>query len=99
MEYTKEQATEISEIIRGIGYECTSYSGRGMYGEICLGVNIYDSLASAISEITLALSFAIEHSPHSSLKNLSIIQLFRLSSIDSSGFNKILYFPEIQYID
>lgn len=38
--YTKERIKQICNIIDSGGFEPRSYSGRGMYGESCLGVDL-----------------------------------------------------------
>lgn len=66
----------------------TDYSGRGMYGEQCLGIvtsNSMELIASILEEINF------QKDSKSLIDEFS--QMIRNCKIDNMGYNYILYFP------
>lgn len=66
----------------------TDYSGRGMYGERCLGIvtpNSMELIASILEEINF------QKDSKSLIDEFS--QMIRNCKIDNMGYNYILYFP------
>lgn len=76
------------ELIEDAGYRVRSYSGRGMYGRQCVGVEL-DSTAALVSfGRNVALGATQEEQA----------QLAQMSeSVDSLGLGLILYYPYVNW--
>jgi hypothetical protein len=69
--------------------ETRSYSGRNMYGKVCLGVTIDRSgLGSFIASV-------IENLDMDHVEDIS--DAFRGMATDSMGMGQIVYFPSVPY--
>lgn len=80
------------EIFDNLGYSVfPDYSGRGMYGKICLGYEIdSDLLLESVADVTMELL-------EKGCSNKSITRLFKGSKTDSMGRSSIIvYFPKIE---
>jgi hypothetical protein len=78
--------------IEAAGYEARSYSGRGMYGAQCVGVD----LDRGVSEFRLAIDLAVAcvHDGESE----QVAELGHLAtSSDSMGLGSIVYFPSVKW--
>lgn len=71
------------------GYETRSYSGRGMYGEHCIGIAMDSD--SSISSLAYNIGRADEDEVAASYMD-------RMAT-DSLGLNIIVYFPSVKVID
>lgn len=82
---------------QGAGYEARSYSGRGMYGKPCVGIDVPRevSLFSFALELYRALadSGADEGAAFEALDELSSLA----PREDSMGLDKIIYFPSVRW--
>lgn len=75
-------------------YDCRAYSGRGMNGKKCLGVDIgTDSIGAAMAEIFFRLRSRDEET-HDGVANA-----FRLMRTDSLGQGTIVYFPGVEFTE
>lgn len=83
---------ELQRIIEDGEFNCRSYSGRGMYGKSCLGVEIdlnHDSsLGSLMASIVYLTTEDCQEEVAEGLKRLRM---------DSLGLGQIVYFPGIPY--
>lgn len=84
----------IQQLFEDAGYECRSYSGRGMYDKTCLGVEI-DRHKDVLEVVADVLDSLYENEPVATLDMLS--QALRDSRQDSMGLGTILYFPHERY--
>lgn len=80
-------ATLLINACKELGYPVRSYSGRGMYGKYCVGIEL-DRGDSAF-KLALHLSSELGDSAHF-LNDLDIRQ-------DSLGLGTILYFPYVEW--
>ncbi len=82
----------LQQIIEDAGFDCRSYSGRGMYGKNCLGVVIgeFNQFLSGIFD-----SVARSEDPQATADILS--NAFRSMRQDSMGYDIIVYFPYEEY--
>lgn len=78
----------MDDIIQDAGYETTQYSGRGMYGDECLGFRCDDEIA-AVAEIV--------GSVYDSDERREVVKLFRGAEIDNLGKGYIIYFRRLKY--
>lgn len=79
------------------GYEARSYSGRGMYGERCVGIKVprEASLSALVLELAMAVvnAKAWEYSAFEAIDELRSLT----SHEDSMGLRKIVYFPALPW--
>jgi hypothetical protein len=81
--------SKIQEICELEGLKTRSYSGRGMYGASCLGVDV-----SREKELIRAL---VEHVDDENREEVQ--EAIGLMTVDSMGRDIIVYFPGIKYVD
>lgn len=83
------------DLIEGAGYECRAYSGRGMYGKQCLGVDIdtNTNVFEFIADLIDAANCASEHDDHLSV----VLEALRGSRTDSMGLGQIIYWPSVEW--
>lgn len=76
------------------GYETRSYSGRGMYGRACLGVDIDNNkdITSLFADI-----LALDELDDCYVRE-EFADAFHSAKSDSMGLGMIVYFPTIKYI-
>jgi len=82
----------IQEIFEMEGFKTRSYSGRGMYGESCLGVEIGGDkeLGRIISALILGVEDCSRDAVAAAVKNLRT---------DSMGPGTVVYFPGVKYYE
>lgn len=80
---------DIVQVIEDAGYHVRSYSGRGMYGEECLGVVCDSPIYMCASVMARAASYGYHLD--------DLVALFGKSREDSLGLSAIIYFPSITY--
>lgn len=88
--------SEIVDAFENAGSSVQSYSGRGMYGKVCLGV----SCDNAITTLLEAISGFVENcgSDQDEMdKVFEFVQLLKNPKTDSLGRGQILYFPNIKW--
>ncbi|MGH9921075.1 MAG: hypothetical protein ACRD6W_19675, partial [Nitrososphaerales archaeon] len=83
----------LQSVLEGVGYECRSYSGRGMYGAKCLGVEIDrdTSLGYLVGDLIDALE------GDDDLREVA--DGFRQLRSDDMGLGTIFYFPGVPYVE
>jgi len=84
MDKTPEQ--EIVDIV-GYNYHVREYSGRGMYGDKCLGI-VTDDIIKCVVDVMLECSEE---------NRIDIGEMLRGGVTDSMGRSEILYFPKIEW--
>lgn len=99
---------ELKEITEAAGLEVRSYSGRGMYGKICLAIETEDG-GSVFSTMGTIVKTAIEiqldrHIEDSEESEKSIREelekldeLFVGTKTDAMGLGSVMYFPEVEW--
>jgi hypothetical protein len=78
----------LQQVFEELGYETRSYSGRGMFGKSCLGVEI--------SNDDNLFSLGIEVGEFLTEDNVGV-NLIPRACTDSLGRGTILYFPDVEY--
>jgi len=89
---------EIKELFESAGYEPRSYSGRGMFGRNCFGVEVEDP-NSVIPDIIMA--YARDKADDGYMVHINVIEeileLLVRPHTDSMGRDVILYWPRIKW--
>lgn len=88
------EGVKLVELLVSLEYEPQSYSGRGMYGETCLGI----ALPRDKSAFTLAAEVSAEavdqlEDAHAFIRDLSMLKIRQ----DTLGHGIIVYFPSIPW--
>ncbi len=77
----------LQKLLEELDYDCKSYSGRGMYGKYCLGVEVTNT-NNMISSVIRNIIFDKEE----------IADAFESMKTDSMGKeNTIVYFTNVEY--
>lgn len=83
--------TVLKEACENAGYTVRSYSGRGMYGRSCIGVECENPVKAAF-EIAAAMTVDYDDCEE------WLSELARDASTDSMGRDAILYFPSVGWV-
>ena len=93
----------IIEAARNAGLDVRSYSGRGMYGAKCLGIDFDSSYTPVyvVCEIARAFMDNSDMSLRDSQSKLHemLYQLGTKARTDSMGMGQIVYWPDIEWQD
>ncbi len=82
---------QLQKVLEHAGVEgIRSYSGRAMYGRICLGVDTDD-----VGEVFAAILESVEGEEDTR----DIQEAFRNMRTDSMGRGTIVYFPQVPFVD
>ena len=92
MKCSKEEFEKIVDALDMAGFDYRSYSGRGMYGEYCLGIDC-DNVTKCIVDICIAIVNDENTDP------CDLMELLRDARSDSMGLGAIVYFPNIPWFD
>lgn len=87
-------AKAFKDLCDNTGIEVRSYSGRGMYGRKCLGIDTDDVMGTIADLIEAAVDF---HNRPVAYNMLA--EALRSSRQDSMGLGVIIYFPSIAWED
>ncbi len=82
--------SDLQTCIEEAGYECRSYSGRGMYGKYCLGVDLDGSVYGFVADVML-------HAEGSTDTMNEIASHFHNMETDAMGLGKVVYFRNVEY--
>lgn len=80
---------DIVEVFECAGYEVRSYSGRGMYGNECLGVTCDDPVVFTAKVMAVASAYGYHLD--------DLLALFSKHRTDDMGLSTIIYFPSVAY--
>lgn len=89
--YLLDAEPDLCELIEEVGFDPRDYSGRGMYGKVCIGVTCDDPL-SVIQDITEIIMR--DYKPAVAKTFLSKL---RNHATDDMGLSQILYWPRIAW--
>lgn len=89
MKLTKEQFETFEEISSSYGDVRTDYSGRGMYGKNCIGIDGDGNQLKVVAKLFVELA-------ETELASIIDKLAARISS-DNMGLGWIIYFPGVQY--
>ncbi len=80
-------AKKLIQAIRDAGYDARSYSGRGMFGKSCVGIDV----GQYVSGFEVGVKVANEYDgPPQDLAGLSV-------SEDGMGLGSIIYFSRVEW--
>lgn len=88
----------IKQTVEDMGYEPRSYSGRGMYGERCLGVTIDRDSNHNILEFVAALVHELSAMDDEDAEEALDFIKSAINS-DSMGLGSVVYFPRVRWQD
>jgi hypothetical protein len=89
-------AKKLITAIENADFEARSYSGRGMYGDKCVGVTINGGMSSF--RLGAAIAYALVESSNSDDPSSDVEELTRLRVCeDSMGHGAIVYFPGVKW--
>jgi hypothetical protein len=91
----QQETKEFINVLRACGHEPFSYSNKRTYGKKCIGTMVDHNVSSFSLGVSVALHLAEECENRDMLS--LIIDL--ASCEDSSGYNKVIYFPELNWIE
>lgn len=95
----------LQEMLEALGYNVMSYSGRGMYGNQCLGVTLEDrNVGTLVIDVMINLVNAKEDPRRSRYEEAMVIEklltlgpAFRQMKTDDMGLGIIVYFPNVNF--
>lgn len=95
---------ELCELIEAAGYSVRSYSGRGMNGKVCLGIDTDNTAMTLVLDlIKEALGSVNTSCGDRAYESIGEVQdlcdMLKNSRSDSMGRGYIVYFPEIKWIE
>lgn len=85
---------DVKDACESMGYQARSYSGRGMYGRACLGIEV----PRGISTSSLAFKLAIELKAIGAEDAIDFL-MNRDWNQDSMGLGSIIYIPSLSWED
>ena len=88
----------MQQICEDAGYECRSYSGRGMFGAKCLGVEIVN-MGRFVADIIGTLEGYIGNDEEGEVEFYTAQKAFRRMKVDSMGLNSIAYFEDCPFVE
>jgi hypothetical protein len=88
----KEEFDRVVEAVEEAGYEVRSYSGRGMYGKECLGVECDDPV-----KFMLELAIGLAETCEDAGEVADFLEMLRDPQTDSMGLGSIIYWPRITW--
>ncbi len=84
----------LQTLIEEAGYETRSYSGRGMYGDTCLGFECNERIGDVIASLLDVISSMDEEGRDEAL---DLAHEFRHMKSDSMGRGSIYYFEGVPF--
>lgn len=88
MSGTEEKSRMLIGVINEIGLNPYAYSGRGMYGEKCIGFTTDREIKDCV-----AIALILEEGN----KDMDVRRFFDYVKTDSMGRSTVVYFPEIPW--
>jgi hypothetical protein len=86
--------SQLQQALEACDYECRSYSGRGMYGTYCLGVEIGD-----ITDILRLGVDVCEYLTDNDMSIDSVRSALDNAQYDNMGRGYIVYFTRVKYAE
>lgn len=85
----------LQKVLEDLGYEVSSYSGRGMYGKTCLGINVDSS--DILGKLGKIMADLVRDTPEEFREGVAAG--LRRVKTDSMGKGMIVYFPDVEFQD
>ena len=80
------------ELLEEAGYNHRAYSGRGMFGEYCIGASTKGDAADMLSDILVYCEITNE-------ERVEVAGIFKDKRTDDLGLGTIVYFPSMKWKD
>ena len=94
-----ESQKSLQTLMKNMGLEVRSYSGRGMYRRECLGVVTVDTPMRLFINILENLPFYEDEANEYRDYINTVSSAFKGVLCDSLGMRNIIYFPDIEYVE
>lgn len=94
---TKVDIKTLIEELDDCGFKVRSYSGRGMYGQECLGITCDNPVETLVSIMELVYELSVYNDGDNEPQFLDYTSLFMSGRTDSMGLSSIIYFPNIKW--
>lgn len=93
---SKEVFNKLKQLIEDAGYEAISYSGRGMFGNKCIGFECPDVITGTAALFDACMD---QNLSSGDLKGdyYLLSENFKQSKTDNMGLGYIIYFPNIEW--
>jgi hypothetical protein len=78
------------ELLEEAGYSHRAYSGRGMFGEYCIGASTKGDAAGILSDI-------LTHCEITNEEQVEVAKIFKNKRTDDLGRGTIVYFPAMKW--
>lgn len=88
---------EFIEILNDASLEYRSYSGRGMYGAYCVGVEVSDPTEALVDIFEALTSYYANGGDESERFAGSVLTLLRKTRTDNLGRDTIMYWPQLKW--
>lgn len=87
------------EIIEEAGYSAYSYSGRGMYGDRCVGFTTDTSILATIANLIRESIFLDNCSNGEHYRSDQLLTAIELGNVktDNMGLDTVVYFPRVTW--
>ncbi len=86
MTQEQQRAKDFIDAASSAGYNVRSYSGRGMYGDSCLGI-VADNVIATVVNVLLNINIDEQY---------DFLDVFESARTDSMGMSDIVYFPKLK---
>lgn len=83
------------EIIEEAGYTPYSYSGRGMYGDRCVGFTTDGPLLATIATIINEVAYIHGHETEDKIFEFAAV--LKYAATDNMGLSTVVYFPRVTW--
>ncbi len=102
--------SDFQKLLKSMDLNVCSYSGRGMYGKVCLGVEVDgdETIGRFVSAVFFEISYLlrnVEDNDDPELAKVGVHNLldeaseaFNTFQKDKMGLGQIFYFPDVKYI-
>jgi hypothetical protein len=84
-----ESTRQLVDILQSAGHEPYAYSGRGMYGKECVGVDLHCEVLNFAADVIEAMAICGEADENGEM----VAKALRNARSDSMGRGTVVYFP------
>ena len=97
--------TQFKEILENGGREVYSYSGRGMYGQNCIGFYVDGTIAQEIAQLATEIvnycyDTLVGNDAEEMLDSIErLLDIMTEAKTDNMGQGTVIYFPNVEWED
>jgi len=89
---------DIKKVFEDAGYECSSYSGRFMYGKKCLSIYLDERVSIGKFFSNVLIEIPVDPDKKYIIVD-ALAKMFEDMQIDNMGFGMVVYFPNTPWED